>query len=275
MAFSNLSDFVAKLSYSPEYYFTKNTISTVSGVVRSSWTVAPNAGSAPSTAEVPTNTTTGALVNLTTITNPMYLAHAEIAAAPNVVAGVGAILIDRLSHQGGLSGTVTTAQTTNLPTSALTRYTDGVGVMIGLEIYTAVGISATTATASYTNQAGTSGRTTKAVAFGGTGISTAGNIIIMPLQDGDTGVKSVESVTLAGTTATAGNFGVTLFKPLASFPALFTPMKDNLGYYANSLVGNGGGLIQILSDACLSLLITGTGNPSGVVNGYFKIVETA
>lgn len=126
----------------------------------------------------------------------------------------GGVLIDRLSHQGGLSGTVTTAQTTNLPTAALTRYTSGVGVYAALEVYTAVGATDALWTVSYTNQAGTAGRTASWLMADTPGGNSFHPI---PLVGSDTGVRSVESVTLTPSTGTAGNFGVTLFKPLVWF----------------------------------------------------------
>lgn len=124
------------------------------------------------------------------------------------------VLYDRLVHCTGASGIVTTAQA--ITGGAVTRYTgaESVGNKIHIEIHTAIGATATTATVSYTNQAGVAGRTTKAVAIGGTGLNTATTIIPCPLADGDTGVQSVQSVTLAGTTATAGSFGVLIVRPL-------------------------------------------------------------
>lgn len=126
------------------------------------------------------------------------------------------ILYDRLLHCSGASGTVTTAQT--ITGGAVTRYnnaTTSVGNQLFVEIYTAVGATATTITCSYTNSAGTAGRTTKATAFGGTGLNEVQRMIPLPLQDGDNGVLSVQSVTVLATTATAGSFGITIARPLA------------------------------------------------------------
>jgi hypothetical protein len=176
-----------------------------------------------------------------------YLIGSRIASA--TATGVYYI-IDRLSHQGGLSGIVTTAQTTNLPTAALTRYTDGVGVMIGLTIYTSIGGTATSVTASYTNQAGTPGRTTVAQAIGGSGNSSTARMIFLPLQAGDTGARSVENVTLLATTGTAGNFGVTLFKILGAV------CSDNVqAVNWNDIITGGfiGGIPQFSDSAHLSL----------------------
>ena len=128
------------------------------------------------------------------------------------------IVVDRLSHQGGLNATGTGAQTTNLPTAALPRFTNGIGVMMAIEIYTQIGTTTTTVTVSYTNQDGTSGRTSPAIQIGGTGYREAGRILIPSLQAGDTGVRSVESIQLAGNTGTAGSIGITLFRPLFLIP---------------------------------------------------------
>lgn len=126
-------------------------------------------------------------------------------------------LCDRLSHQGNLNATATTTQTTNLPTAALPRYTDGVGVMMALEIYTQIGSTASSFTVSYTNSDGTPGRTSPPMTIGGTGFREANRFIQIPLASGDKGVRSVESITLAGNTGTAGAMGITLYKPLAMF----------------------------------------------------------
>lgn len=168
-------------------------------------------------------------------------------------------VVDRLSHQGGLDGTLTTAQTTNLPTAALTRYTDGVGVMIGLTMYTSIGVTATTVTASYTNQAGTSGQTTPAQAIGGSSTGSASRLVILSLAAGDTGARSVESVTLAATTGTIGNFGVTLFKILGVIC-----VYDVQNQFAGDIITGGliGGIPEIKDDAHLSLLYVGDNTTS-------------
>lgn len=129
------------------------------------------------------------------------------------------IIVDRLSHQGGLSGNINTLQTTNLPTAALTRYTSGDGVMAALEIHAFLG-TATTATCTYTNQAGTTGRITQPIAISGSSNGRGDNnsFLIFNLQAGDTGVRAVADVTLAASTGTVGNIGVTLFRPLLILP---------------------------------------------------------
>jgi len=168
------------------------------------------------------------------------------------ISGIAMILVDLLNISAGMSGTVTTAQTTNLPTIALTRHTTGEGVMAALFIESAVGATSTTFTVSYTNQAGTPGRTSTATTIGGTNFRETGAYILIPLEAGDTGVRSVESVTLAGTTGTAGSFGISLFKPLA-----ILPMESFTGVAPIDMVSTGGVIGQfaeINPNACLSII---------------------
>lgn len=169
---------------------------------------------------------------------------------PSGTAGVALMLVDMLNISGGLDATLATAQTTNLPTAALTRYTSGEGVHAALIVHATVGGTGVTVTASYTNQAGTPGRTTTAVIFGGSGQTSAGTMMRLALQAGDTGVRSVESVTLSATTGTAGNFGVVLYRPLAMMM-----VNDVEGANVLDNVSSGrmvGQFAEVANDACLS-----------------------
>lgn len=188
---------------------------------------------------------------------------------PSNIGGQMVMLVDLLNISGGLSGVVTTAQTTNLPSVALTRHESGAGVMAGLVIFTSIGSTATTATATYTNQAGTPGRVTPAFPVGATGFNVAGRVILLPLAAGDSGVRSVQSVTLAGTTATAGNFGVCLFRPLAMLAC-----NDFQGAHVFDAITTGGfvgALAEVHPDACLSVF--GIGNVSQAVTGSVLLAE--
>jgi len=166
------------------------------------------------------------------------------------------LFIDRLSETGGLVCNVNTEQETNLPTAALTRYTSGEGVFAALEIYIATGATAVNATIKYTNQAGTPNRVSKPHAFGN-GNNTIGHgqvfsFIVMALQDGDTGVRSVESVTLSATTGAAGNFGVVLFKPLFITPVSSHNSYGQKFFEFNPLIGCGGALPRIYDGAFIT-----------------------
>ena len=177
-------------------------------------------------------------------------------------------LIDRLCHMGGLSGIVTTPQTVN--SAALPRYTTGVGVYAAVDVYTAIGSTITTITMEYTNSDGVGSRVSPAVTFGGTGYGggTGGapRFLIMPLQDGDKGVLSVQSVTVAATTGTAGNFGVTLFKMLGVVSA---PAEQDTPL--NILSGGVINIAQIEPTACISLLgASSTASAASGLNGAIQ-----
>lgn len=277
MAIADLTSYKARLLAPDQIVSWTKTGMTLASAGRgtwSTWTQSPNTGSAPTTAAVPDRTTTGALVDVNSFFNGgagnLRILRQIIATSQNALGFL--ILYDRLSHQGGLSGIVTGAQTTNLPTAALTRYTTGDGVWACLEIYTALGTTtATTATISYTNQAGTSGQTSQPVATGATGSVEAHRLLPMNLAQGDTGVRAVASVTLAASTGTAGNFGVTLIKPLLMIPCVAT-----LNVEIDSLLGMCCQFPEIVDNACLGLLYwNGNGNgSSGAIVGETYLSET-
>lgn len=173
-------------------------------------------GAAPGgTARNPTNATTGALA----ITDPGGGRQKYLVGAMVQCSQVGAYLLyDRLADISGLSGTTTTAQTiTGLSVSRYTG-TESVGNQIWLEINTLIGTTATTVTVEYTNQDGTTGQISQAVAIGGTGLREATRMIPVPLASGDTGVRAVTNIDLLATTGTAGDIGVVIARPLLNIP---------------------------------------------------------
>jgi hypothetical protein len=241
---------------------TKNSLTTVAGQWYSLWATAPLAGAAPTTAAVPTNATTGALEQGNSATTLRVLEYVLSLASGGML-----VLCDRLSHQGGLSGTTTTAQTTNLPTAALTRYTTG--AIAAYEIYTIIGTTATTITASYTNQAGTTGRTTLASVFGATNNREVGRLIPFTLQQGDTAVQAVASATVLATTGIAGNFGITIFKPLVALPILAYGSAPRLLDALLDLEQ----IPDVQSDACLFWAVCAQTTASGVLQACLQFAE--
>ena len=197
----------------------KASITTVSGFDYSGWTCAgnPAAGAAPTTWATPTSATTGALnpkhVNgLSTQTLRILAAQLR----PSV-GNQPYIFRDRVGHMGGLSGTVTTAQTVNgsltTPAADGRCSADGSDVDWWLEWYSATGSTGVNATVAVTYSDNSTGNIVIAVpascpAFRRYRITPAsGNLYI----------KSIQSVTLSATTGTAGNFGVTANNRLFSF----------------------------------------------------------
>lgn len=221
----------------------------VAGRITSLWQYDGQPGASntnPTTSTVLTNASSGALKQTTSATGAKKRLLSLVAVG--LVAGT-LIVYDRLVHTGGLSGTTTGAQTTNLPTSALTRYTTGAGVEAWAEIYTAVGTTATTITASYTDDAGNTGNATPTIAFGGTGLNNAQRIIPLPLAAGDRGVRAVASMTIAASTLTAGAFGCTLAFPLVTIPL---PVAGIGNQWAGVLVSGGPLDLGATSDACVA-----------------------
>lgn len=209
----------------------------------------PSAGVKPgTTGSNPGRATAGAVGQADPVSpNTLYLFSLDYHGARSTMG-----LADRLMHMSGLSGTAAGAQT--ITSGSVSRYTgaEAAGNEIWLEIYTQVGATPTTITASYTNQAGVAGQTTVAATFGGTDFREVTRFIKLPFQQSDTGVQSVQSVTLAGTTGTAGDFGVTIIRPLS----LGDVNSGGLG--ATKTQSFVPGPIVIKTNACLFMYILGT-----------------
>lgn len=233
------------------------------GMWTSLWTGAgmPGAGATPTSGagDVPTNSTAGAVALINAGgSNTLYLAQVSLGAVSTGVI----YAYDRLVETSGLSGTVTSAQTVN--TTSLTRYTSGVGVQAWLEVYTALGSTSVTASVSYTNTLGTSGRTGTATFPASAKVAFATQIA---LQAGDLGVESVQSVTLSATTGTAGNFGVTLAYPIFSAPLAIT--TGGVIYDYASLA-----LPVIQPNACIALyVLPSSATATGVIFASLNFVQ--
>ena len=145
------------------------------------------------------------------------------------------MLVDVAKYWPGLNMLSASAQTL-IAGTALTRYTDGKGLRAFVVSTALAGTSAGTPvmTASYTNQAGTSGKALGAVinfTAGAANVPTPGKIChsgvaannhapFIPLAAGDTGIRSVETVTFttAYTGASVATAALVLVKPLLSVP---------------------------------------------------------
>ena len=136
------------------------------------------------------------------------------------------MLVDMLLYYPGISMNSSSAQNlTN--TNTLTRYTNGAGVRAYLVIQTTSGATAHNIAMSYTDQGGTAGNTlpvtvactASAIAPHITHSGTAANNYgpFLPLASGDTGIRSVQSVTLSAASL-AGTAALVLCRPLATIP---------------------------------------------------------
>lgn len=159
------------------------------------------------------------------------------------------VLYDRLGHMSGFSGTDTTLKNVNGGSAAtLSRHylnaqgnTDD-GNEIFFENYVSIGATPQTVTVNYTNSAG--GAQTGSATLGGTTINLGQKISRVQLAAGDTGVQSVTSFQLAGSTGTVGNFGIVVAHRI---------LELELSGVASPEVWSGidGQFKEVLTDACL------------------------
>lgn len=156
------------------------------------------------------------------------------------------ILYDRLMQVGGFSGTDTSLNSITGGSTVRHTGTNSAGNLIYLEIYTIIGTTVAVATITYTNQDGVSGRQSS-VSIGGGQLREPQRVISVPLQSGDIGVRSVESVQLDRSTGIAGSYGVVIGRPL-----LLTPLGLTGTGSVRDLIAGLPGIIRIEVDACLA-----------------------
>jgi hypothetical protein len=174
----------------------------------------------------------------------------------------GVILCDRLWHNSGIVVTTTTAQTVNSPAwPARSRdgTVNGDGVMVALEVSAATtnGSAVTNITMSYTNEAGTAGRTATMPSFPATCAANA--FIPFNLQAGDSGVRSVQSLTL-GTSLVTGTVHLVAYRRIASLPIPAVAV----GAAAD---GIGLGLPRLFDNSVPFLLVRPSATGVGVLDG--------
>ena len=166
-----------------------------------------------------TSTDNGCLPIKTPGTGANYLTEVTMGASVNH----SHLFFDVLWVNSGLTVTTTTAQsitTPTLPARDVNGTTNGEGLMIGL-MFTAAATNAAAianSTVSYTNSAGTSGRTATLSAIAGSQIPATpviGTMIWFNLQAGDKGVRSIQSITLA-TSLVTGSISLFIARDLAN-----------------------------------------------------------
>jgi hypothetical protein len=213
--------------------------------------------SPPALGENPTHATVGAL-RIDTTPQAGRATYLEQGACGAYTAqgtpgddGVSLLLYDRLWHCSGLACNSGAVQP--LPANSITRG-GAEGVEIWIETYAAATTVTTwTIAASYTNEAATAGRTaTYAASWRGVGyFGTAKACFPLPLEGSDLGVTSVESVQITTPLASAGNFGVTLVRPIAWITG---DSKHGTRWLVNVNDVFRAGLPQVDAGACLSFI---------------------
>lgn len=158
-------------------------------------------------------------------------------------------------------------------TVTLPRFSDGAGVQM-LPIIVAQGVGGATFTVTYTNSDGVAGRTSRIMTTtssgNGSSVGSTPTIVnatdpFISLQEGDTGVRSVEALNML--TADVGLVSIVLVKPLAQIG-----LKEAAAPHEKDLLINGGGLPIIEDDAYLNFVtVFGTASPGGF-RGDIKVI---
>ena len=228
-------------------------------LVINSWAAANNAGTFDTTAA-------GATLSSSSAQVAGQLRHIDPATGNSYVGSLKALittggrgtlvyLCDRLWHSGGYSNTTTTAQTVNSvawPARDIAGSTNGDGVMIAFEIRAGLGATpSASARITYTNSSGTGSRT-GTIVLPSTPSSSVNNVYFFGLQAGDTGVQSVQSVTLSASVV-SGTWGLAAIRVLALMPV-------SVNKKAIKEDGFTLGLPRLWNGSVPFILLTGNGN---------------
>lgn len=166
------------------------------------------------------------------------------------------MLVDMQGYYPGINMNVATLQT--LIGSPSLRYTNGEGVRAYLVPTATTGATAHNLSMSYTNQAGTAGRTlpftvsctasaiTPHITHSGTAANNYGPFL--PMASGDYGIRSVQSVQLSAASG-AGTAALVLARPIMTIPVVTTSIASERDH-----VNQMPSFPQIKDGACLTWL---------------------
>jgi len=163
--------------------------------------------------------------------------------------GGGLILADRIWHNGGLSPTSIVAQNITTPTWPARDDlggTDGVGVMVGLEVSATTGAGTPTLNLVYTSSDNNSSRN----GFGtlGTSATTAAQTFFpIGLAQGDRGVKSIQSFRL-GSTWTSGTINLVAYRVIAMLPCGSASIPAEINALTGAMIELHPGTVPFLLD---------------------------
>ena len=189
------------------------------------------------------------------------------------------MLIDILAVYPISTVTLTSLQSF-LSQAAWPRYADGKGVRAYIVPSVVMGAGTPTVTLGYTNTTPTSGRLTPAapslpvmtatapvgsIPYSGTGVGKYGPFI--PLQSGDAGITSVQSIQLSAT-MTSGCLNLVICKPLATLPITTVGVAAERDFL-NMMPS----LPRIYDGACLNwLMYAGAATP--VNSAFYGHIDT-
>lgn len=182
------------------------------------------------------------------------------------------LFFDVLWVNSGISVTTTTAQaitTPALPARDVDGNINGEGCMIAMLTTTANANAAaiSNSTISYTNSKGGAGRTARLSAIAGSQITISpviGTITWFNLDAGDTGVKSIESITL-GTSLVAGAVSLLIARDIASLGTTIANVA------AQKVIGAPG--IKVYNGTCMLHCYLASATTATFCNGELSVME--
>lgn len=191
----------------------------------------------------------------------------KLMALSTVTTPISGRLLDYLGFYGFVDESVTDEQFMD-NTVGLTRYADGKGVQL-MPVVVAGHTGGQPFTVKYVNQDGVPDRITQTAVMGtqvtnGTilhsqnaGTAYVNNGPFLTLQAGDTGVRSVQSVTIGGV-GDVGLFALVLVKPLATFSLFGNGSATEVDYLVDTPT-----ITEIQNDAYLNLIVMPNGQIAG------------
>jgi hypothetical protein len=177
-------------------------------------------------------------------------------------------LLDILWMNSGIVNATLTAQAIT-PATAAARdnngTSNGLGVIPGIYVSTATTNAGaiTNMTLSYTNQDGTAGKVATMPSFPATAV--IGSIVLFNLAAGDTGCRSIESITL-GTSLVSGAVHLVLVRPIVFGPVLLA----NTGYCTSISDYKS---VKVFPNSFLTPWFIPTGTAATTITGVANFVE--
>lgn len=266
MALTDINGLVQALAQTQQVipFYKAGVTAFAAGSFHSLWQTAgePGAGSLPSVAGTPTSADTGAMPLINASIGALYAGRASLfATTPGYY-----LLYDRIAHCNGLVGNSASSQAVTLYSSITDRTPSpdyGLGCRMFVEWYTTTGTGTPTLTVTYTNSSGVGSRTATAV---WPASPVAGQMLRVPLMAGDYGIRSIQSAQLSGATSAAGDWGLTVVKPLVDF---------SIGAANGSIINDAiaCGLPPVANNALLAWLFMATGTTHGAISGQITLVD--
>jgi hypothetical protein len=222
----------------------------------------PTYGSGDATMR-PTNATLGAflLVNAGG-SNTLYANKLQL----NKASAGKIIIYDRLWHCSGLVTNILTTQTIAGSGYPVNRgEANGRGVEIWVEVYTIPGATGpSTWTLNFQDAA--LGGSSAATYVHPANAETAGQMMPMVMPYGTLSCSYPIDFTCSVSSATAGNVGITLLRPIIELPILLANYDYTAGWLQTALS-------RIEPNACLAIMVQCTGTSTALIRGHLEVCE--